>query len=96
MKSFMVVTGPKTDLWLVKLIGGLTVSISVVIFITGIRNRIHWESLLVILISSLSYLLTDIINASYGIISKIYLCDALLQVIFIVTWIMLAIKMKPK
>lgn len=93
--SFMEVTGPKVDLWLVKLIGGLTVSISVVVFFTGIRRRIRIENLLVIIISSISYLLTDIINVAQGLISKIYLADAVLQIFFISAWLALAIKQKP-
>lgn len=77
--SFEKLTGPKTDHWLVKTIGLLLVSVGVTlimnpIFVLGVSF-------------ALSFFIIDIIYVWNKTISKIYLVDALIQFVLIVTYI---------
>jgi hypothetical protein len=81
INSFMAVTGPKTDIWLVKMVGLLTISISIQIF-AELKNRSAGLRLPVT--AALSYLIIDTYYALNGTISKIYLADGLLHVGFLI------------
>lgn len=81
INSFMAVTGPKTDIWLVKMVGLLTISISIQLF-AELKNRS--ASLRLPVTAALSYLIIDTYYAFNGTISKIYLADGLLQVGFLI------------
>lgn len=89
--SFILVTGPKTDLWLVKMVGLLTMAISFLILLVAYKRRITIESLTLILFSSFSYLLIDVIYSLEKVIRYVYLGDAALQFLFIGGWIQLLI-----
>jgi hypothetical protein len=89
--SFMLVTGPKTDIWLVKMVALLTVAISFLILLVAYKRRVTIESMVLILASSLSYLLIDVIYSLEKVIRYIYLGDAVLQILFIGAWIQLLI-----
>jgi len=41
LESFLTVTGDKYDIWLVKMVAALTVSISGLMLIAAYRNKIH-------------------------------------------------------
>ena len=85
--SFMQITGPKTDIWLVKMVGALTIAISLLFFAVAKKMRVTIESLILILGSSLAYLTIDVVYSLYRTIRYIYLADAALQLIFILVWI---------
>jgi hypothetical protein len=94
MGTFMAVTGPKTDIWLVKLVGLLTVSISLLLLIVAKRNHMTTESLVLIMVSGISYLTIDLYYSLTGVISFIYLADAALQIIFLVLWAQWLVKIR--
>jgi hypothetical protein len=87
IKTFMLVTGPKTDIWLVKMVGALTVAISFLLFAVAKKMRVTIESLILILGSSLAYLTIDVVYTLNRTIRYIYLADAALEVIFILIWV---------
>lgn len=87
INSFMVVTGPKTDIWLVKMVGALTVSISFLLLYAGISKRMTPESFILILTSFISYLFIDVIYTLNKTIGIIYLADAVIEAGFILLWI---------
>lgn len=87
IQSFMAVTGPKTDIWLVKMVGALTIAISLLLFAVAKKMRVTLESIILILAAGLSYLCIDIYYSVNKVISFIYLGDAALQLIFIVVWV---------
>lgn len=74
-RSFEKVTGPKTDIWLVKTVGALAASIGIALFVLPFT--------LLAVCSALSFLCVDIIYVSKKVISRIYLLDAVIQVIFL-------------
>jgi hypothetical protein len=80
IESFMAVTGPKTDIWLVKMVGLLTVAISVNLFYLC-RNG---QAVLLAVTSAASYMIIDLYYSLNGTISFVYLIDAALEFILII------------
>jgi hypothetical protein len=86
MRSFLAVTGPKTDLWLVKTVGVLVAVIGVVIGMAGWRERVP-DAVAVLAVGSAAGLMAiDVIYVVKRVISAIYLADAAAQAVLIVAW----------
>ena|SRR5829696_2826929 len=79
--SFMLVTGPKTDIWLVKMVGLLTASIAIS-FISSFKKAASVLGILSVC-SALSYLAIDVFYYFNGTISVVYLGDALMEILII-------------
>lgn len=86
IRTFQMVTGPKTDLWLVKTVGALVSVIGVVLILAGIRNQITPEIFALAVGSCLVLSIVDINYVSKKVISKIYLLDAVAEIVLIVIW----------
>jgi hypothetical protein len=86
LDSFMAVTGPKTDLWLVKTVGALVTVIGGVLLTAGWRRRVTRDVLLLGIGSALSLATIDLVYVSAGRISKIYLLDAAAEVGLAIAW----------
>lgn len=85
--SFEVITGRKTDVWLVKTAGALlavtgaallnavvaTVPVTITVFITGIST-------------AMVLLMIDLVYVAKSVISKIYLADACIQFLLVMLW----------
>jgi hypothetical protein len=78
--SFMRVTGPKTDIWLVKMVGLLTIAISITLLM-GNKQGITIKVLA--LSAALSYLAIDLYYYFNGTLRVVYLGDAVLESIII-------------
>jgi hypothetical protein len=92
IRSFIAVTGPKTDIWLVETVAVLILAIAVLLLV-------HLRYLLPILpvalmaiTMSVGLLVIDFYYPSVYRISKIYMVDGILQMIFLVTWLLLLLK----
>jgi hypothetical protein len=81
IKSFMDVSGYKTDIWLVKMVGLLTVAIAVTILLNYRKEKRITTQLGVL--SALAYVIIDVYYSLAGVISKIYLADAAIEIIII-------------
>ena len=79
--SFMAVTGEKTDIWLVHMVGLLAVTI-------GISLLFKPKSLLLPICSAISFAAIDLIYVLKDVISPIYLVDFVLQSVFIIVYIL--------
>jgi hypothetical protein len=86
LDSFMDVTGPKTDLWLVKTVGALVTVIGGVLLTAGWRRRVTRDVLLLGIGTAASLATIDVVYVSAGRISKIYLVDAFAEVGLAVAW----------
>jgi hypothetical protein len=86
LDSFMAVTGPKTDLWLVKTVGALVTVIGGVLLTAGWRRRVTRDVLLLGIGSALSLATIDLVYVSAGRISRIYLLDAAAEVGLAIAW----------
>ena len=78
--SFMYVTGPKTDTWLVKMVGLLSMSIGISLVIAVKNKERPWT---LSCCTALSFMIIDSYYALDGRISKVYLADAALELIFL-------------
>jgi hypothetical protein len=90
IRSFQLVTGPKTDLWLVKTVGVLVTVIGGVLIFAARRPRLVPEIPLLGIGSALGLTAIDVIYVARGRISPVYLLDALLELFLaaglLLTW----------
>lgn len=74
--SFQRVTGPKTDLWLVKTVGGLVTAIGVALLAGGTRRRTSPEAVVLAAGCAAGLATIDATHVAKRRISAIYLLDA--------------------
>jgi hypothetical protein len=87
MRTFEAVTGPKTDDWLVKTAGVLITAIGAVLTLAGIRRQTAPEIPLLAVGSAAGLTGIDVVYATRGRISRVYLLDALVEVLLILAWL---------
>lgn len=87
MPSFLKVTGPKTDLWLVRVVALLLLAITAAFLLEALSETSPALPVIVLAISSSGFLmLADIYYVSVGRISRVYLLDALAEGLLLVGW----------
>jgi hypothetical protein len=79
IRSFQRVTGPKTDLWLVKTVGALIAVEGGALTVAARRHRFTPEMALLAIGSALGLAAVDVAYALRGRISPIYLLDAVAE-----------------
>jgi hypothetical protein len=79
IRTFMMVTGPKTDLWLVKTVGVLVLASGIGMIVAYERGSHSPEILAVAIGEAFFLMLIDLIYALKGVIWKTYLIDAVMQ-----------------
>jgi energy-converting hydrogenase Eha subunit E len=84
--SFQFVTGPKTDLWLVKTVGVLIAVIGVGLLIAAYRRRTTLEIRLIAIGSALGLIAIDVGYVFLDVIPPIYLLDAVVELVLVVWW----------
>lgn len=86
MNSFEAVTGPKRDRWLVKTVGALVAVTGALLSAGAVRGRVSAD--LVGLAAGEAAALTgiDIVYVAKGRISKVYLLDALAELLLLAGW----------
>lgn len=89
LRSFMAVTGPKVDGWLVKTVGVLVAVIGGSLLLAAGRGRPTPETAVLALGSATGLAAVDLTYALRGRIARIYLLDALLQSVLIAAWLVL-------
>jgi hypothetical protein len=82
IRSFLAVTGPKTDLWLVKTVGILIAVIGLSLLVSGVRQRATAEILFLAIGSQLALATVDVVYVAKKVIARIYLLDAAAELIF--------------
>ena len=87
IRSFQAVTGPKTDLWLVKTVGVLVSVIGGTLISGGARRRISPELKLLASSSAAGLGAIDTVYAAKGRIAPIYLADAVVEAILLMLWL---------
>ena len=86
MPSFIAVTGPKTDFWLVKTVGALVTLIGCVIGMSAARANITVEIATLAIASAAALGAVDVIYVSKRVIARIYLLDAVVEALLIAAW----------
>jgi hypothetical protein len=88
MGTFLKVTGPKTDLWLVKTVGLLLAVIGLVLIVAQINAEVNPSIRILAIGSALSLALVEFIYVAKRVISPIYLGDAIAELFLIGWWIL--------
>jgi hypothetical protein len=86
MKTFLMVTGPKTDLWLVKTVGIILAVIGAVLLLARVIAEINTSLVVLAIGSALSLALVEFIYVAKRVISPIYLADAFVELVLIAWW----------
>jgi len=94
LRSFVAVTGPKVDDWLVKTVGAIVTVIGVSIGIAALHGRgrgqqIELEIFVVAVGSAAALGAVDVIYVLKRVIPRIYLADAVAEAILIAAWLLL-------
>ena len=84
--SFQIVTGPKTDLWLVRTVGVLVSVVGAVLLVARRNRRITSEIILLAVGSALGLAAIDLRYALAGRISAVYLADAVVEIGLAILW----------
>ena len=84
--SFQVVTGPKTDLWLVRTVGVLVTVIGAVLITASRTRRVTPEIVMLAVGSALGLAGIDLRYALAGRISAVYLADAAVEIALSLLW----------
>ena len=87
MRTFLKITGPKTDLWLVNTVGLILAVIGVVLIVAYFRAELNSAIILLAIGSALSLVVVEIIYVIKRVISPIYLGDAGAELVLIAWWI---------
>jgi len=87
IRSFMAVTGPKIDIWLVKTVGAVIVAIAIPLFTSVVHHNVTIDIMLLAIGSSLGLAAIDVIYVAKKVIAKIYLLDAVAEVILVLAWL---------
>jgi hypothetical protein len=94
IESFMYVTGPKTDIWLVKTVGALLIPVSLSMVSHFRTNGEKFPALILGAGTASAFICVDLYYALSDVISDIYLIDAALEVFFLCLWIYLGLSGK--
>lgn len=87
MSSFLAVTGPKMDLWLVRTVGMLVFFIGAGLLGAAAKKEITFPLILVVFGSSISLMFIDIIYVWQNVIPPIYLLDAIAELVLVGCWV---------
>lgn len=79
MAAFEWMTGPKTDLWLVRMVALLAVAIGIALAVGSRRARPAPETVVLALASAFAFFAIDVTYVLAGVIARIYLADAVVE-----------------
>ena len=86
MRTFLAVTGPKTDLWLVKTVGLILAVIGAVLIYAQWTAAVNPPVIFLSVGTAASLALVEIVYVLKKVISPIYLGDAFVEIVFIIWW----------
>lgn len=90
--SFIWVTGPKTDIWLVKTVAVVLVSIGLALLIAVRESQPSLSIKVLGLTNAAGLAVIDFYYTSNSTIKWVYAADGVLQVLIIISWIILIMK----
>ena len=92
IQSFMLVTGPKTDIWLVKTVGALLIPVALCMYSYLPARQVETPAITLAIGIAVAFICIDVYYSTSDVISDIYLLDALVEFLFLVGWVFLAFK----
>jgi hypothetical protein len=87
MRTFLGVTGPKTDLWLVKTVGLILAVIGAVLIYAQRTATVNPPVVFLAIGAAASLALVEVIYVLKKVISPIYLGDAFVEIVLIIWWV---------
>lgn len=83
IRSFQKVTGPKSDVWLVKTVGALVSAVGATLILSSFRKKPPLEARFLSTSSALALASVESVYAVKGRISPVYLLDAAVELFLI-------------
>jgi hypothetical protein len=96
IQSFVAVTGPKTDIWLVRTVAVLILAIGIALLTAGFRRSVGPDTMVLALATALGLAAIEGYYSGRGRISALYGADAILQLLFAWAWISLSRPRHPR
>lgn len=96
MESFMAVTGPKVDIWLVKTVSALLLPYTLICFWTAFGGKINFIVILTMVLVCWGLAFVELYYYFNKVIRWVYGADALLQILFSYWWIRTWTKIKNR
>jgi len=87
LKSFLWVTGPKHDIWLLKTVAALITIMGITFLVAGFRREFNGALLTLALGGAISLMEVDIYYATQDVIWDVYLLDATAEAGIIAAWL---------
>lgn len=92
IQTFMDLTGPKHDVWLVKTVGALLIPISLTMFcFLWVKTEV-WPLFVLAIGTALAFIAIDVYYAVNDVISNVYLIDAVVEGAFVVAWMVVGVQ----
>lgn len=89
LPSFLWVTGPKVDLWLVRTVGALLAWTGILVGLAAWRKSFSRDLFALVVGQATILALVDVIYVTAGRISPIYLGDAAAEILLVLGWCLL-------
>ncbi|HEY9005026.1 MAG TPA: hypothetical protein VIM75_02780 [Ohtaekwangia sp.] len=86
IESFMAVTGYKIDVWLVKTVGALLVSIALCMGTHLFIHTDHRPVVVLCITSAIGFICIDFYYALNDVIRDIYMVDGCFQIVLLLAW----------
>lgn len=86
IESFMAVTGPKNDIWLVQTVGVMIIAVGLSLFTAARIKSYHLPTMILGLSAALGLMLVDVVFYLKGDIPAIYLADAIAELLLVLAW----------
>jgi hypothetical protein len=94
IQSFMQITGPKTDIWLVKTVSVLLLAISLCFFVNLFIKTNPWPVIILAVSCCICLAFIDFYYAGKQTISAVYFLDGIAQILLLVAWLFIIFKRK--
>lgn len=86
VRSFMAVTGPKHDVWLVKTVGVIVGVIGLALGVAALRRDLGPEVMTLAVGSASGLAAVDVVYVAKRVIAPIYLLDAAAEAVLVAGW----------
>ena len=88
MSTFLKVTGPKTDLWLVKTVAMILAVIGGVLVYAQVNTEINASIIILAIGSAVALAIVEIVYVAKRTIPPIYLADAMVELVLVGWWVL--------
>jgi hypothetical protein len=96
IESFLWVTGPKEEVWLVKIFGLIIAIIGLALYLASRNRPINWTVLILALMSASGFIIAEFYYVVNQIIPPIYMADAIAQLVLLICWVIALIMLRSR